>query len=155
MRIAAHLSVLLFAVAVVATHAEEFRAETIIALERALLDRWYKGDPLGYLGLIAPDATSFDPQSEKRLDSLVELQKIILPLTGKIRASRYEMIDPKVQRLGEGAVLTYNLVSYGKTPDGAETVASRWNSTEVYGRVDGKWKIVHSHFSLTKPVLAQ
>jgi hypothetical protein len=34
-------------------------------------------------------------------------------------------------------------------------VVSRWNSTEVYRRIDGKWRIVHSHWSFTKPEVKQ
>ena len=44
-------------------------------------------------------------------------------------AARFEMLDPKVQRLGDAAVLTYNFVSYGGDED-----ALRWNCTEVFRR---------------------
>jgi ketosteroid isomerase-like protein len=53
------------------------------------------------------------------------------------------------------AVLTYNILNYIKRPDGSEAAATRWNVTEVYGRVDGRWRIVHSHFSFVKPELKQ
>jgi hypothetical protein len=39
------------------------------------------------------------------------------------------------------------LVSYSK----GRTV--RWNTTEDYRRRHGQWKIVHTHWSLTKPQL--
>ena len=68
---------------------------------------------------------------------------------------RYDMIDPRVQRHGDVALLTFNLVNYGKLPDAPERVLSRWNSTEVYRRIDGKWKIIHSHWSFTQPELKQ
>jgi len=43
------------------------------------------------------------------------------------------------------AVLTYNLNSYS---DG------KWNCTEVYClENDGKWRIIHNHWSFTKPNL--
>jgi ketosteroid isomerase-like protein len=57
------------------------------------------------------------------------------------------MIDPKVQRHGDVALLTFNLVNYGKLPDAPERVLARWNSTEVYSRIGGTWKIIHSHWS--------
>src|SRR5438445_10078285 len=47
---------------------------------------------------------------------------------------RCDMIDPKVQRHGDVALLTFNLVNYGKLPDAPERVLARWNSTEVYTR---------------------
>ena len=72
-----------------------------------------------------------------------------------VKDPRYEMIDPKVQRHGDVALLTFNRVNYGKLADQPETVLARWNSTEVYCRIDGKWKIVHSHWSYVKPELKQ
>jgi hypothetical protein len=60
---------------------------------------------------------------------------------------RYEIIDPRVDRHGDVALLTFNIVNYGKLPDRPESVLSRWNSTEVYRRINGKWKIIHSHWS--------
>jgi ketosteroid isomerase-like protein len=72
------------------------------------------------------------------------------PLFGKIRIPRYEMTDSKVQRHGDVAVLTYNLRSEGLQPDGKQ-VTVRWNSTAVYARVGGNWRMIHSHWSLTAP----
>src|SRR5207237_2413765 len=39
-------------------------ADTIIALERAALDRWGRGDPQGYIDTFAADITYFDPFTE-------------------------------------------------------------------------------------------
>lgn len=68
---------------------------------------------------------------------------------------RYDMINPAVRVEGNTAVLTFNLVNYGK-PSGSteETVLARWNATEVYGQIGGMWRIVHTHWSVTQPQLA-
>jgi len=63
------------------------------------------------------------------------------------------MLNPKVQRHGSIAVLTYNVVNYRKQPDGSEKAAARWNSTAVFRRIDGRWRTIHSHWSFTKPEL--
>ena len=148
------LHILAAAIAVTATACakpvDEFQPSAIVALERAALDRWGKGDPQGYLDTYAPDVTYFDPTQEKRVDGLTAMQTLYAPIKGKINVDHYEMIDPKVQRRGDVAVLSFNLVSYGKMPSG-ELVPFRWNSTEVYERRDGQWRIVHSHWSFTKP----
>jgi ketosteroid isomerase-like protein len=126
----------------------------LVALERAALDRWIRVDPDGYLGLYAPEITYFDPMREKRVDGLPAMEAIVAPLRGMkspITDPRYDMIDPKVQLHGDVALLTFNLVNYGKPPNGQETVLARWNSTEVYRRIDGNWKIIHSHWSFVKP----
>jgi uncharacterized protein (TIGR02246 family) len=126
-------------------------ADQIIRMERAALDRWGKGDPQGYLEIMAPEETYFDPTQEKRVDGLDALKAVILPFTGKIKIDRYEMIDPKVQASGDIAVLTFNLISHVTPPGVTPEISVHWNTTEVYRRVDGRWKIVHSHFSYVKP----
>lgn len=127
----------------------------VVAMERAALDRWGKGDPQGYLDIMATEVTYFDPVQEKRLDGIDAMKKMLAPITGKIKVSRFDMIDPKVQRHGNSALLTFNLVSYVTLPDGKERAIARWNSSELYGLVDGEWRIVHSHWSYIKPELKQ
>ncbi len=92
-------------------------AEHIISLERAALDRWITADPDGYLSLYARDATYFDPFREKRVDGLDELNERMASMRGMtlpFSEPRYQMIDPVVQVDGNVAVLTFNLVNYGK-----------------------------------------
>ena len=127
----------------------------VVAMERAALDRWGKGDPQGYLEIMASEMTYFDPTQEKRVDGRQALAKILEPLTGKIKVARFDMIDPRVQHHGDAALLTFNLVSYVTGPDGKEVAIARWNSSELYGRVEGQWRIVHSHWSYIKPELKQ
>jgi ketosteroid isomerase-like protein len=126
--------------------------DTIIALERGALDRWGRGDPQGYLDLYARDVTYFDPMREKRIDGVDAMKQALEPIKGLVKIDRYEMIAPQVYRAGDAAILTYNLVSYGRSP-GGEAMVVRWNSTAVYARLEGRWKIVHSHWSFTKPEL--
>jgi ketosteroid isomerase-like protein len=132
--------------------------EEIIALERSALDRWITGNPEGYLDLYAPDVTYFDPFREKRVDGLQAMRTLVAPLRDAklpFTDPRYEMIDPKTQRYGDLVLLTFNLVNYGKPPGQSETVLARWNATELYGRVGGNWKILHSHWSFVKPDVRQ
>jgi ketosteroid isomerase-like protein len=123
--------------------------DEILALERRALDRWGAGDPGGFLELYAPNVTYFDPMREKRIDGLEAMKQILEPIRGMVKVSNYEIISPDIYRSGEVAVLTYNLVSHGVGPDG-KPITTRWNSSTVYGRIEGRWKIVHSHFSITK-----
>ncbi len=132
--------------------------DELVALERSALDRWIRLDPEGYLGLYAPDITYFDPTTAKRVESVDAMRTRLAPMKDlklPVTNPRYEMIAPKVQRHGDTALLTFNLVNYGVPPDGAERVLARWNSTEVYSRVGGRWKIVHSHWSYVRPEIKQ
>jgi ketosteroid isomerase-like protein len=135
-----------------ASHA--FRGEAIVAMERAALDRWGNGDPQGYLETYAPEITYFDPYQERRVDGLAAMRQLLAPIAGMVKVDRFEMIGAKVQRHGDVAVLSYNLVSHARRPSGAPMVV-RWNSTAVYARLGGQWKIIHSHWSYTRPELSQ
>ena len=124
--------------------------EELVALERSALDRWIQLDPQGYLDIQAAEVTYFDPFTERRVDGREALQMRLAPMKSlklPFTDPRYEMIEPKVQRQGDVALLTFNLVNYGKLPDQPESVLARWNSTEVYRRINGEWKIIHSHWS--------
>ena len=147
------LVLIVLAAAVTLGHAVHARqADPIVALERAALDRWGKGDPGGYLELYARDVTYFDPAREKRVDGMDAMTKILEPIRGLVKIDRYEMIGPHVYRSGDVAILTYNLISHSRRPDGSAGV-TRWNISAVYRQIDGGWKIVHHHFSYTKPEL--
>lgn len=130
----------------------------IISLERSALDRWIRADPEGYLSIYAGDATYFDPFRDKRVDGLDELRARVAGMKGvtlPFTEPRYDMINPRVQREGNVAILSFNLVNYGKpTGSTVETVLVRWNATEVYRRQNGVWRIIHTHWSFTQPQLA-
>jgi ketosteroid isomerase-like protein len=131
-------------------------SQEIIALERSALDRWITLDPQGYLDRYAPEVTYFDPRQERRVNGLDAVKTLLEPIKNlkvAIKDRRYEMIAPKVQHHGDIALLTFNLINYGKLADRPEAVLNRWNSTQVYTRISGKWRIIHSHWSYTKPEL--
>jgi hypothetical protein len=122
-------------------------ARAILAVERAAFERWAKGDLGGFLDASDPEVDYFDPFLDKRLDGLPALRALYDGFQGQMLVDRWEMIDPRVVLSGDMGVLTFNFVS----ESGGKTV--RWNTTEVYRRTGGQWKIVHTHWSLTKPEL--
>jgi len=120
--------------------------ETIIALETAVLDAWHNGNPSPYLELYSKDFTYFDPVHEGRLDGWDKIKDLYESMRGKVKMDRFEMLNPVVQQTDTMAVLTYNLNSYS-----GETLWKE-NCTEVYKLDDNdEWKIIHSHWSFTKP----
>jgi ketosteroid isomerase-like protein len=124
-------------------------------MERAALDRWGKGDPQGYVEIFAPEITYFDPMQEGRIDGIDAMKQMLAPIAGKITVSRFDMINPRVQKHGDVALLTFNLIRYQKQADGTDRAVARWNSTETYARVGGQWRIIHRHWSYIKPELKQ
>ena len=124
--------------------------QTIISLERAALDRWGNGDPSGFLEICAPDVVYFDPSREMRIDGRDALSQYYELIRGKVLISRYELLNPLVQLVGDAAILTFNFVSYG-----GDENEYRWNCTEVYRRAGEKWEIIQTHWSYTLAVRAE
>jgi uncharacterized protein (TIGR02246 family) len=147
-----------FAAAPLCALAQDDVAAHIIALEKAALDRWNAADPQGYLDLYTPDMTYFDPAQDARIDGLDAMRQYYAPLFGAkypFTNPRYDMQNPAVQHYGDVAILSFNLVNYGVLAGQGETVLARWNSTEVYRRVEGRWMISHSHWSYIKSEVPQ
>lgn len=123
-------------------------ARILIGIERAALERWGNGDPDGFLEISAADVSYFDPFTERRLDGLAALRTLYDQIRGKVHIDRFEIIEPRVQVAGDVAVLTYRFDSHGS--DGS----TRWNTTEVYRRSPGGWKIIHTHWAFYQPKIA-
>lgn len=129
-------------------------AAHLIALERSALQRWLVADPGGYLDLYAPDVSYFDPGRELRVDGKAALETIFAPLNEVDLSEtdpRFEMVAPSVKKYGDVALLTFNLRNFRKRKGAREhELVAQWNATEVYRYIDGRWKIVHSHWSYTQ-----
>jgi hypothetical protein len=120
-------------------------SQVIIKIEKSALERWNKGDPSGFLEISAKDVVYFDPFTEQRLDGLDKLANLYNSIRGQIKVDKYDMINPNVQSVKNMAVLTYNLISVS-----GDSI-HKWNCTEVYRIDHKKWKIIQTHWSLTKP----
>ena len=118
----------------------------IVQLEKNALEKWYAGDPSAYVAMMGDDIAYFEPILDKRLDGKEPLAKMYGALRGKIHADTFHMLNTRVQATENMAVLSYNLLAI---EDG---VPYRWNCTEVFSlNQGGQWKLVHSHWSQTKP----
>ena len=121
--------------------------KAILAAERQALDRWSDGDPLGYSNAALPDVTYIDDiGAQRRVAGIDAFREYLSSLEGQIPVHSYEIVDPKVQMLGEVGVLTFRY--HASLPDG-ET-APPWKATTVHRLVDGQWRLVHAHWSMDK-----
>jgi ketosteroid isomerase-like protein len=122
-------------------------AGELMAMESAAMERYRKGDPGGFTEISAPEVTYFDTGTPGRLDGLDALRTEYAKREGKIRYDVMEFIDPKVQVHGDAAVLSYRFFSTKLNSDGSIASRTPWNCTEVFFKIDGKWKIIHTHWS--------
>jgi ketosteroid isomerase-like protein len=124
--------------------------DDILALEQAAMERWRNGDPLGFVEISAEDICYVDPGLTKPILGLESYKAHMKQVEGKVYYQKSEFIDPKVVMVGEAALLSYNYRSSTLTLDGTVSSQTPWNTTEVYFKREGKWKIVHTHWSFIK-----
>ncbi len=117
--------------------------ETIISLERAVLDRWCKGDPAGFVENAQDDVTWFDHVTEFRVDGRRSVEDHVRQFVGQIDVPRYDMPNVRVDVHGDIAVLTMNWHTFSSEGE----LTSRWNVTEVYQRDGDQWRYVHIHWA--------
>jgi ketosteroid isomerase-like protein len=124
-------------------------AAQLIELERAAMKRWAVGDPGGFLELSGPEVTYFDPYEAKRVNGIEELRRLYEAMRGKVHLDSFDFLEPRVQVAGDMAVLSFQFVSVDIEGE------MHWNTTEVYRLRQGRWSIVHTHWSFTQPKLAK
>jgi ketosteroid isomerase-like protein len=125
--------------------------QAIVAQERRALEQWAKGNPLGYLDIVADDVTYFDDiGAHSRVNGIDAMRTYLTSLKGKIPPHRYEMLEPNVQVYGDVGILTQRYHAYGAEAQ----PLSRWKATAVYRRIDDQWLMVHAHWSLVKDSVA-
>src|SRR4030042_1328302 len=119
----------------------------ILIREKAAMERWRVGDPMGFVEISAQDICYVDPGLVKPILGLDAYRAYMQQLEGKIHYQRSEFIAPKIVEIGDAALLTYNYRSSILIPEGTVSSQTPWNSTEVYFKRGGEWRIVHNHWS--------
>ena len=120
------------------------REDKLLAQARSDLECWSKGDTEGYGGSAASDITYFhNAPAGPRVDGIGAYRELLRGLKGLIPPHDQETIDPKVQIYGDVGVFT--LIYRALTPDGEILAQAR--GTSVYREANGKWEMVHCHWS--------
>jgi hypothetical protein len=113
----------------------------ILEKEKITLDRWYNGDPLGFIDNSWQDVTYFDASVTTRVDSLEAFRNLLMPLKGLIHIPIHNMEKPLVQVFGDIAILTFtDLFTIGENK-------YHWHATEIYQHRNNDWKLIHSHWT--------
>jgi ketosteroid isomerase-like protein len=108
-----------------------------------------ENDAERYFSHVDRDITVITPSNPYRVDGIdadrAEFEAGLR--SGATRVHFFQELQPKVQLLGDAAVVTYySRGSYG--PPGAAKTAYL-KETDVLARRDGRWKVVHVHVSTT------
>ena len=118
---------------------------------RRLLDDWAKEfrakDLDGIMAIYAPDILAFDAIAQlqfKGVDAYKKHRETCLSFCqGPIT---FEMRDLDVTA-GDGVAFSHYLTRCGGTDENGEEKASWMRATVCLRKIDGKWKVVHEHYS--------
>lgn len=122
-------------------------ANHLICLEKAALDKWFKGDTSGYEALRSNRSfTYFDAVVTKRVNDKETIRAFLKSIDGKLYAEYYEFLYPRMQASNDMAVLTYQL--YSKT----NLIDMEYNVVEVFQKEGDDWRVVHSTWSFIRPM---
>ena len=117
----------------------------ILSLEQEQVEAYNKGDIDKILSYYDTDIIGFSSTKHDRFQGPEELRKTFDYYLQKTSKLEYGISDPTIQIHGDTAILSFywmTVMIFGKT---RREVQGR--GSHVYRRVDGKWKIVHEHFS--------
>jgi hypothetical protein len=106
----------------------------VLSIEMNAMERWRIGDPMGWV------------------EGFSRMQEGYDKLKGKVHFNVMDFIDPQVSAMDNLAFLTYRFMSSHLTHDGSIVSQTPWNCTEVYLKMNGKWQIIHNHWSFIKGV---
>jgi ketosteroid isomerase-like protein len=132
------------------TREDETVRKVLLGLETGAMERWRSGDPMGWAEISAADVTYVDPGLAKPVTGIQEYRSYLKQLEGKVFYQGSEFLDPQVVVEGDAAVLSYNYRSTGEQIEAGSPNQTLWNTTEVYFRRDGQWKIAHTHWSFVR-----
>lgn len=123
-------------------------AEYLIGLEKAALDKWFKGDTSGYDQLWSKQNFSyFDSVITQRIEDHATIAASLKALDGKLFADHYDFRSPRVQFGSDMAVLTYQLFAH------TTLLEMAYNCVEVFQREEsGTWHVIHSTWSFIRPM---
>jgi hypothetical protein len=78
---------------------ERVLADHLVGLEKAALDKWFKGDTSGYETLFSTRSpTYFDAAVTERVDDHETAKKLQAAIHGKLFAESYEFRSPRVRQ---------------------------------------------------------
>lgn len=127
---------------------EKALAQHIIGLEKSAMDKFLNGDMSGYRHLWSKNSfTYYDAVTKERVEEFAGMVPFLDNLEGKLKASDYQFLSPRVQFGVDMAILTFQLFARTNFND------IEYNCVEVFQKeADGEWHVVHSTWSTIRPM---
>lgn len=116
--------------------------EDILTLERAMVREFNAGEMEPLLAHFHPRVVGFSSTQQKRIVGQAAMRRTFNYYRQASSHMKYRIVEPQVQVFGETAVATF----YWTVELGPRHVI-KGRGSHVLERHQGKWLIVHEHFS--------
>ncbi len=124
----------------------ESATRELIEMEVQAARAFNRGDLETILGMFDPDGfTGFSSTKYDRIHGLRELRRTFEFYMAEAEDLDYSISRPEVQVFGGSAVVTFYWQVKLRGPKIRETIKGR--GTHLYVLEEGKWRVVHEHFS--------
>lgn len=120
----------------------------LLELNQRLLDSVAEGDWETYSTLCDPTISAFEPESRGHLAEGMEFHRFYFDLGGSSGPRNNTMASPHVRLMGDVAVICYVRLVQRLDANG-QPVTVCGEETRVWQRIDGAWRHVHFHRSVS------
>jgi ketosteroid isomerase-like protein len=119
--------------------------QTILGVEKQMVRSFNAGKLEELLGHFHPRVVGFSSTKQERIAGLAAMRKTFDYYHQASSHMKYQISQPQVQVFGEAAIVTfYWTVALGT---GRPRHIIRGRGSHVLAQEDGKWRILHEHFS--------
>jgi len=119
--------------------------QTILGIEKEMVRDFNAGKIDELLGHFHPRVVGFSSTQQERIAGHAAMKKTFNYYFQASSRMKYQISQPQVQVMGDAAVATfYWTVELGA---GRPRHLIKGRGTHVYAHQQGKWRIVHEHFS--------
>ena len=118
----------------------------LVNIEQECAEAFNEKNISALLNFFSDKINGFSSTEHDRFNSKAELKKTFEYYLSEADTVNYEIIDPSVTEVEELAILSFYWRVTLKT--GNKRVEIPGRGTHVFHRENGRWKIVHEHFSI-------
>lgn len=145
------LFVLGLAVEQVGTVSQNRPEKDLLDIESRMTSAYLNKDMAAFFQSVDEELSAFHASNPYRLDDRKTVEDGLKTFYKYSTATGLYKVQPRVQIVGDAAVVTYHFIETGEA-EGGKLYAYEGKQTDVFVRKNGRWTLIHFHSSrVTKP----